>query len=410
MRESTMNVFITDKLPGWASDRIKSLGATPVTKTGLKDADLAAAVKAADGNVLIVRSTKVTKAVIDAADSLSLIIRAGAGTDNIDTDHAAERGIYVANCPGTNSAAVAELAIGLMLALDRRIVDNAADLRAGKWAKKEYSKADGIKGKTLGVIGVGAIGRLVIERAKALAMNVVAWSRSLTPERAAELGVGHCAQPMDVARQADVVSLHVAAAKETKGLVNSAFIAAMKPRAMLINTARGDVVDQAALIEALNAGKIRAGLDVYANEPGAADEKFESPLRGVPNWIGTHHIGASTEQAQDETAALAVDILAGFIRTGQVANCVNMQPAARQGGQGGTCRFVVRHLDKVGVLAGVLGRLRDEGINVEDMENKIFRGAKAAVCYLTLNKRPTSVALDALKADPNIIRAAVVEA
>ncbi|MDD4889161.1 MAG: 3-phosphoglycerate dehydrogenase family protein [Phycisphaerae bacterium] len=403
-----MNVFIADKLPGWCSAKIESLGAKAIAKSGLKEPELADAVRQADANVLIVRSTKVTRAVIDAAPSLALIIRAGAGVDTIDTDRAAERGIYVANCPGTNSAAVAELAIGLMLAVDRRIVENATDLRAGKWAKKEYSKADGIKGRTLGVLGVGAIGRLVIERAKALGMRVVAWSRSLTPEGAADLGVEFAAGPMDVAKAADVVSLHVAAAKETKGLVNAAFLAAMKPRAMLINTARGDVIDQAALIEALRAGKVRAGLDVYSGEPGAADTEFNSPLRDVPNWIGTHHIGASTEQAQDETAAMAVDIVADFLRTGQVANCVNMQPPSTD--LHGGCRFVVRHMDKVGVLAGVLARLRDEGINVEDMENRIFRGATAAVCYLTLSKRPTAAVLASLQSDANIIRAAVVEA
>jgi len=400
-----MNVFLADKLPSWCGPKIESLGAKAVTKTGLKDAELAAAVKAADAGVLIVRSTKVTKAVIDGAGGLSLVIRAGAGVDTIDTDHAAARGIYVANCPGTNSAAVAELAIGLMLALDRRLVEGASDLKAGRWAKKEYSKADGIKGKTLGVLGVGAIGRLVIDRAKALAMHVIAWSRSLTPEKAAELGVGHCREPLDVARQAHVVSLHLASAKETRGLVGAAFLAAMKPRAMLINTSRGDVVDQAALIEALRASKVRAGLDVYADEPGAADETFASPLRDVPNWIGSHHIGASTEQAQDETAALALDILAGFLHTGQVAYCVNMAPPAAD--LHGGCRFVVRHLDKVGVLAGVLERLRDEGINVEEMENHIFRGALAAVCYMTLSKRPSDGVLSALAADPNIIRALV---
>jgi D-3-phosphoglycerate dehydrogenase len=402
-----MNVFIADKLPGWCAAKIESLGAKAVVKTGLKEADLAAAVCAAEAAVLIVRSTKVKRATIEAAPSLSLIIRAGAGTDTIDTDFAAERGIYVANCPGTNSAAVAELAIGLMLALDRRIVDNATDLRAGKWAKKEYSKADGVKGRTLGVLGVGAIGAAVIQRAKALGMNVIAWSRSLTPAKAEAMSVGFCEKPIDLARQADVVSLHVAAAKETGNLVDGAFLAAMKPRAMLINTARGEVVDQSALIDGLKAGRIRAGLDVYADEPGGSDETFKSALRDVPNWIGTHHIGASTEQAQDETAALAIDILAGFLRTGQVANCVNMQPPAAD--LHGGCRFVVRHMDKVGVLAGVLERLRDEGINVEEMENRVFRGAKAAVCFMTLSKRPSAQALAAFGADANVIRAAVVE-
>jgi D-3-phosphoglycerate dehydrogenase len=236
-------------------------------------------------------------------------------------------------------------------------------------------------------------------------MPVVGWSRSLTPEAAAGLGIGFCATPLDVARQAEVVSLHVAKAKETNRLVDAAFLAAMKPGAILLNTSRGEVVDQPALIEALRAGKIRAGLDVYADEPGATDETFASALRGVPNWVGTHHIGASTEQAQDETAALAISILDGFLRTGQVSNCVNMAPPSEHPG----ARFVVRHLDKVGVLAGVLDRLRDEGINVEEMENKIFRGSKAAVCYMTLSKPPSSSAMESIQANADILRAAVVE-
>jgi D-3-phosphoglycerate dehydrogenase len=140
--------------------------------------------------------------------------------------------------------------MALLLAIDRRIVDNADDLRAGKWAKNKYSRADGIKGKTFGVIGVGAIGSLVIARAKAFEMKVIAWSRGLTPQRAAQLGVGFCATPLDAARQADVVSLHVARAPQTQNLVNAEFLAAMKPGAILINTARGEIVDQAALVEA----------------------------------------------------------------------------------------------------------------------------------------------------------------
>ena len=402
-----MNVFVADKLPAWCAERVNSMGGNAVIQAGLKGAELAASVGQADPDVLIVRSTKVTRDVIDAAPSLGLIIRAGAGVDNIDTGHAAERGIYVANCPGTNSAAVAELAIALMLAVDRRIPDGTADLRAGVWAKKVYSKADGIKGKTLGVVGVGAIGRLVIARARAFQMKVIAWSRSLTPEAAAELGAAYCETPLQVAAGADVVSLHVARAPETEGLVNAEFIGAMKQDAILINTARGDIVDPDALIEAVKTGRIRAGLDVYAGEPGAADETFDHPLRHVPNWIGTHHIGASTQQAQDETAELALKILYDFLSTGQVSNCVNMAPSSEVHA---ACNMVVRHLDKVGVLAGVLDRLRDEGINVEQMENKVFRGAKAAVCYLTLSRNPSEQTLAALDDNPDIIHSAVVQA
>ncbi len=401
-----MIVFVADKLPDWFAEKIQSMGAKPVVSTGLQGAELASALAQADADVLIVRSTKVTAEVINAAPALSLIIRAGAGVDNIDTDHAAARGIYVSNCPGTNSAAVAELAMGLMLAVDRRIPDNTADLRAGTWAKKTYSKADGIKGKTLGVIGVGAIGRLVIARAKAFEMDVIAWSRSLTAEAAATLGAGFCNSPLEVAQRADVVSVHVARAPETEGLVNAEMIRAMKPGAILINTARGSVVDSDALIEALQAGNLRAGLDVYADEPSATDTAFDHPLRDVPNWVGTHHIGASTQQAQDETAELAMEILNEFITTGQAVNCVNMAPTSEVEA---SCNLVVRHLDKVGVLAGMLARLRDEGINVEQMENKIFRGARAAVCYVTLSREPSAETLATFKADPDIIHAAVVK-
>jgi D-3-phosphoglycerate dehydrogenase len=401
-----MIVFIADKLPDWCVDQVRRMGADAVVQTGLAGADLAEAVAKAGANVLIVRSTKVPADVIDAVPELSLIIRAGAGVDNIDTDHAAGRGIYVSNCPGTNSAAVAELAMGLILAVDRRIPDNTADLRAGVWDKKVYSKADGIKGKTLGVIGVGAIGRLLIARAKAFEMEVVAWSRSLTRETAAEMQVEFCESPLEVARRADVVSLHVARAPETEGMIDADFINAMKPGAILINTARGTVVDSKALVDALNAGNIRAGLDVYADEPGAADKSFDLPLREVPNWIGTHHIGASTQQAQDETAQLAMKILGDYISTGQAANCVNMAPPSEMEA---SCNLVVRHLDRVGVLAGMLDRLRDEGINVEQMENKIFRGARAAVCYVTLSRKPSNDTLAAFAEDPNIIHAAIVE-
>lgn len=399
-----MHAFIADKLPGWFVAKSKEAGIETTVKTGLKGPELATALHESQAEVLIVRSTKVTKEVIDAAGDLSLIIRAGSGVDTIDTARAAERGIYVANCPGTNAAAVAELAIALLLAVDRRIVEGACDLRNGKWAKKEYSKAEGVKDKTLGVIGVGAIGQKVIRRAQGLEMKVVAWSRSLCPDKAAALNVECCKSPLEVVQKADVVSLHLASTAETKGLVNAAFIAAMKPRAILLNTARGDLVDQTALIEALKAGKIRAGLDVFAGEPGAADEKFEHPLREVPNWVGSHHIGASTDQAQDETAMEALRILTCFARTGQVPNCVNMaQPAAAD-----RSRLVVRHLDKVGVLAGVLDRLRDEGINIEEMENRIFQGSRAAVCYMTLSQPPTSATLKALSANPDIIKAKVV--
>jgi D-3-phosphoglycerate dehydrogenase len=163
-----------------------------------------------------------------AAGQIKLVVRAGAGFNTIDVAAASRRGIYVSNCPGKNSIAVAELAFALILALDRRIADNVIALRRGEWNKKEFSKARGLFGRTLGLIGVGKIGAEMISRARAFGMPVIAWSRSLTPERAAELGVEYKPTPADVAREADVVSVHVALNADTRALLGTEFFAAMR--------------------------------------------------------------------------------------------------------------------------------------------------------------------------------------
>ena len=186
-----MKILIADKMSKSALSALEKLGHAVVSNPDLKAEDLPAAI--GDAEVLIVRSTKVIAATIEAGKNLSLIIRAGAGVNTIDLAKASEFGIHVTNCPGKNTEAVAELAIGLLIAADRRIADATADLRGGKWRKKEYGKAAGLKGRTLGILGVGSIGKAVVRRALALEMNVIAWSRSLTAEKAKELGVGFCA-------------------------------------------------------------------------------------------------------------------------------------------------------------------------------------------------------------------------
>src|SRR5450432_1089287 len=208
-------------------------------------------------DVLIVRGTKVTEPMLDAG-AVKLIVRAGAGYNTIDVAAASKRGIYVSNCPGKNSIAVAELAFALILALDRRIADNVIALRRGEWNKKEFSKARGLYGRTLGLIGVGRIGQDMIPRARAFGMPVIAWSRSLTAERADALGIEHVATPQAVASAADVVSVHLALNAETKLLIGADFFNSMREGAYFINTSRGEVVDQAALKNALKTRGIRA--------------------------------------------------------------------------------------------------------------------------------------------------------
>jgi D-3-phosphoglycerate dehydrogenase len=378
-----VRLFIADAFPERYLADLRQIGYELTYDPGASAEELA--VKAKDAHVLVVRSTKVERAAIGAARSLGLILRAGAGYDTIDVAAASERGIFVANCPGKNSVAVAELAFGLMLALDRRLVDNTSDLRAGNWNKKEYSKADGLKGRTLGVIGLGSIGRAVVDRAKAFEMPVCAWSRSLTPAQAEELGVERCASPEEVAERADIVTVHLAQTNQTRGMFGAAFFAKMKKRAMFINTSRGGLHDEAALVAAMKDKGLRAGLDVYESEPaGATASGMKNEILSLPGFVGSHHIGASTEQAQDAIAEEAVRICREYAQTGRPPCTVNVEAKAPAKSE-----LIVRHYDKVGVLAQVLGIVRTYGINVADMTNTIFQGQKAAVAAIRIESEPT---------------------
>jgi D-3-phosphoglycerate dehydrogenase len=392
-----MKIFIADKYPESYLDRFQQLGCAVTYNPTVKASDLPGVI--AGHKVLIVRGKEVTAEALKAANELALVLRAGAGVNTIDVKTASSLGIFVTNCPGKNSIAVAELVFALLLGIDRRIPENAASLRAHKWNKKEFSQADGVFGKTLGVIGTGSIGREVITRARAFGLHVIAWSRSLTPGLAEKLGVGHCADVDEVFRRADIISLHTALKPETRKLVNAERLALMRPNAILINTARGEVVDQAALLAALRAGKIRAGLDVFDPEPAEGVADFADPVADQPKVIGTHHIGASTEQAQAAIAQEAYRVVETFLKSGEVLNCVNLAkrtPAKWQ--------INVRHYDRVGVLAFVLDQIRRANINVEEVKNIIFEGAAAANCRIQLGGEPTPDVLASIKnGNPDII-------
>ncbi len=376
-----MHLLIADKFPERYLSDFRGLGiavdySPELTAETLPDA-------ATSANILVVRSTKVTRKTIDAAKQLALVIRAGAGYDTIDVRAASDRGIYVTNCPGKNSVAVAELTLGLLLAIDRRIPEGMSELRAGTWNKKEFSKADGLKSKTLGIVGLGPIGCAVAARALAFEMNVVAWSRSLTDARASALGVQRAPSLDALLAGSDVVSVHLPLTTETRKLFDEAMFARMKKGAIFLNTSRGGLVDQPALLRAMKERGLRVGLDVYDPEPSEGAGPFTDPLFEQKGFVGSHHIGASTEQAQNAIAEEAVRICREFVATGQVPNVVNVQRHATTSFQ-----LIVRHYDKVGVLANVLGAIRNHGINVEEMSNTIFEGAKTAVAVLRLSVAP----------------------
>ncbi len=385
-------VLVADKFETVGVDGLKDLGCEVALRPDVKADGLAGVIAEVNPKILIVRGKKVGEAALAAGPALSLVIRAGAGIDNIDVQAASRLGVFVSNCPGKNSIAVAELVMGLILALDRRIPDQVADLRQGRWQKGEYSQARGLFGRTLGIVGLGQIGREVARRAQAFGMKVVAWSRNLTDLEAERLNIGYCQTPLEVARLSDVVTLHVAGSADTQHLVNAEFLSAMKPGAYLINAARGTVVDEVALEHAVRERGIRAGLDVYQQEPAGSQGEIHAPIIGAPVVYGTHHVGASTEQAQVAIAHEVIRIVDAFLSTGRAPHCVN-----RLAKSSATHVLSVRHHNRPGVLAHVFRVLFEAGVNVEEVENIAYHGAVAAAARIHVSARPGESALEEIR-------------
>lgn len=375
-----MRVLIADRFSERRLEKMRKRGYDVRYEPTLDASTLPEAV--ADAEVLVVRSTPVTAETIEAGQEIGLIIRAGAGTDTIDLDAASSRGVYVCRVPGRNAVAVAELTMGLLLALDRRIPDNVAGLRAGEWRKAEFSKARGLKGRRLGIIGMGAIGLEVATRARAFGMKISCLEHPRSEERQdviSDLGIRQRDDIESLLAECDVVTLHVPATADTVGLVNAEFLAHMRDGAWLINTSRGEVVVAKDLLDALDSKGLWAALDVFPDEPKAGTSKYESPLAQHPHVYGTHHIGGSTEQAQEAIAKQVAKLIYGYSH-GTLDDAVNLaQPMPS------TTVITVRHIDQVGVLSRVFAVLRSANINVEHMENHIFEGARAANAVIHLH-------------------------
>lgn len=398
-----MKVLVADKFEDSGRRGLAEIGCDVTYEPDVSGDTLLASLNATKADVLVVRSTEVKRPMFESGN-LQLVVRAGAGTNTIDVEAASERAIWVANCPGKNGIAVAELAFGLILALDRRISDGTADLKAGTWNKKEYGKARGLFGRTLGVLGTGTIGREVIARARAFGMPVVAWSRSLTEAMAEELDVRRMGSATEVAAASDILTVHVALKPETRGLVGDGVFASMKQGAIFVNTSRAEVVDQQALERAVKERGLRAGLDVFAEEPSGGTGSVEAPLFRLPGVIGTHHIGASTDQAQEAIAEETVRIVRLFRETGRPANVVNLAKKSPA-----THLLAVRHYDRVGVLAAVFDCLKKGGINVQETENIVFDGARAAVARIHVDREPAGEVLSALRTcTPDVIDVSLV--
>lgn len=399
---SATRILLADTLAPFVPGRLQDLGAEVEVQPGLKGEALTRALAERDPTVLVVRSTRVTEADVAAAGHLALVVRAGAGVNTIDLDACSARGVYVANCPGKNASAVAELALGHLVNLDRRLADNVQALREGRWDKKTFGVARGLRGRGLAVLGTGRIGREVIALARALGMGVTAWSRSLDDAEAQRLGIRRAATPEDAVEGADAVTVHLALAPETRGRIGRSVFEAMRPGALFVNTSRAEVVDEAALLEALDEKGLRAGLDVFSGEPAAKEGAFDDPLARHPQVYGTHHIGASTEQAEEAVGEEVARIVGAFLAGAPIPSCVNL--AARSAA---THLLVVRHRDRVGVLAAILGTLREAGHNVEEMENTVFSGGEAAVARIQLVGEPDPATLGRISGDEGVFAATV---
>ncbi len=398
-----MKVLVADKFEDSGRRGLAEIGCEVVYEPDVSGDELQNVIQRSEASVLIVRSTKVTRSMLEAGN-ISLVIRAGAGVNTIDVEAASERGIWVANCPGKNAVAVAELTFALLLALDRRVTEGTTDLRNGIWNKKEYSKARGLYGRTLGVLGTGMIGREVIRRAQAFGMNVVAWDKHLGPVLAKELGVVEEDSVPKVAAAADVLTVHLALNNETRGLVGDGVFASMKPGAFFLNTSRAEVVDQTALERAVRERGIRAGLDVFAEEPTGGAGEVNAPIFKVPGVIGTHHIGASTDQAQEAIAAETVRIVRLYKETGRPPHVVNLAKKSPA-----THLVSVRHHDRVGVLAAVFDCLKKAGINVQETDNIVFEGARAAIARIHVDSSPNHDVLGELRrCTPEVLDVSVV--
>jgi len=396
-----MRLLIADKMETQALDELRVLGVEIAYRPELTKETLPTAL---DGiGILVVRSTQVTAKAVEAGRQLNLIVRAGAGVNTIDVAAASARGIYVANCPGKNAIAVAELTMGMVLALDRRIADATSDLRAGKWEKTKYSTADGVYGKRMGIAGLGAIGREVLERARGFGLDAHAWSRSLTPNKAAKMGVGYARSLEDLAGMSDIFTVHLPLTPQTRGVISRNVLSALPDGAILVNTARSEVMDYAALEELIPKKNLRVGLDVFPDEPDKGTAPFASSLLAKGLVYATPHVGASTEQAQRAIAIETARIIRAFLTEEDVPNVVNICATS-------PARYavVLRMLDKVGVLANTLSVLKRHGINIEEISNTVFEGAIATCTKLRVGGRPSDACVKEIGAFAEVLHVDVV--
>ncbi len=391
-----MRILVACELPDFAINELRSLGSDFAYEPRLRPDALAGAIP--DVAILIVGALRVAPEVIQRGKALQMIVHAGSGAPNIALDEASAQGIFVMHCPGRDAAALAELAFGLIVALDRRVVEHTITLREGRWNRAELLDARGLAGRSLGVLGWCAAGAEVARRARAFGMHVAAWSPTMTPEQLEAHGVECCAWPRELARRCDIVTVHAPRALDRQVVVDEEFLENMRAGAYLIHLGHPGALDEAAVARAVQQRQLRVALDVYVSEPAGDVGKFRSPLLQLPGVIGTQHVGGVTEQVRDSVAAEVVRIVRTFLVSGELLNCLNIAERSPA-----TWQLVLRVRDQVGVMAAILEAVRADGINAEEISSRVFTGAKAAWCTIALDERPSNEALDAIRALPDVL-------
>ncbi|MFO0549027.1 MAG: NAD(P)-dependent oxidoreductase [Polyangiaceae bacterium] len=381
-----MRLLVADGVDIQPLEELRVLGIEVVSDPKLTRDSLPGAL--AGVGILVVRRLEVTAAAIDSGRELNLIVRAGGGTANIDIEAASARGIYVAHCPGKNAAAVAELTMGMVLALDRLILDAHNDMVGGRWERTRYANEAGLLGRHIGVAGLGAVGREVVARAQAFGMKAHAYSRGLSSAKAQRLEITQASSLERLAAKSDVLTVHLPLSRETKGVISRAVLEALPRGAIVVNTSRAELFDLDALEEIAAKKELRLGFDVHPDEPREGSADYRSRLAKLPHVVLTPHIAGGTKQAQRAIGEEVCRVVRSFLTEENVPNVVNVCSAS-------PARYVVvlRQLDKIGALANTLSVLKRHGINIEEISNTVFDGAKATCTKLRVSGRPSDACL-----------------
>jgi D-3-phosphoglycerate dehydrogenase / 2-oxoglutarate reductase len=391
-----MKVLISDKLSPAAVEIFRARGIETDVKTGLSPADLRAIIGDYDG--LAIRSaSKVTKELLDAAPNLKVVGRAGIGVDNVDVKSATARGVVVMNTPYGNAITTAEHAIAMMFALARQIPEASASTKSGKWEKNRFMGVE-LFGKTLGIVGCGNIGSIVADRARGLKMRVIAFDPYLTEQRAVDLGVEKV-ELDDLIARADIITLHTPLTEVTKNILSRDAIGRMKRGVRIVNCARGGLVDEAALADALKANHVAgAALDVFETEPAT-----DSPLFGLENVVCTPHLGAATAEAQENVALQVAEQMSDFLLTGAVANAINMPSVSAEDAP--RLRPYMELCRLLGAFAGQLTSSREGVIRTVTIE---YEGMAAKLNHKPLTAAALAGLLAPVMAGANMVNAPVL--